>query len=468
MYHYKNDRFKEVTEKLFPKLEVEEFVPNIDAETKSLFSEEIEYTIYVNSETDFMEISIDHTLMFFDLEKGNFKRKFLIMNYFSRRRILILCLFTILAVNWCQAQRNYHDDDPVKILKNWYQNEAPHHYPRGKFLSINSIAQLKNVEGTLADSVIFMTIRLGKEVADSVRLDSVALAKFKNLEYLAIVNTPYAPYDFSGLTQLKTLFFDYIYNLEAIPQTIGKLTQLESLIIKGANKITMLPEGIFSLTNLKTLKITGLRDTIGSISPKLGNLKKLEFLEIGGTVDIPETIGELQHLKEFRMGTKYGTNRPTKAIFTLPNLEFLSYYPYDSTHLEGIAQLQNLKFLVLNSDFVLPEIGELQNLEGLLITGYKSESYPDEFSQLQNLQALRMTAQRSLLQAPVFIPKLNKLRYLHLSGCNKMKTFDATFVKMPALEEMELYYNDLVREMPESLLPIQEKVKIHNAKRWGR
>ena len=381
---------------------------------------------------------------------------------------VILFLLTFLSINWCQAQRNYHDDDPVKILKNWYQNEAPHHYPRGKFLSIKSIAQLKDVEEALADSIIFMSIRLGKKAPDSIRLDTVVLSKFKNLEYLAIGNTPYAPYDFTGLTQLKTLFFDYVYNLEAIPETIGELTELESLIIKGANKITIVPHGIFDLTNLKTLKITGLRDTVGSISPKLGNLKKLKFLEISGMVNIPETISELQHLKEFRMGTQFGTNRPTKAIFSLPRLEFLSYYSYDSTHLEGIAQLQSLRVLVLNSDFVLPEIGELQNLEGLLITGYQSATYPDEFGQLQNLQALRLTAQRSLVEAPVFIPKLNQLRYLHLGGCDKMETFNSAFAKMPALEQMELYYNDLVREMPESLLPIQEKVKLHNAKRWGR
>lgn len=69
LYHYKDDRFKEVTEKLFPKLKVEDFVPDIDAETKALFPKEIEYTIYISSENDFMEISIDHTPIFFDLEK---------------------------------------------------------------------------------------------------------------------------------------------------------------------------------------------------------------------------------------------------------------------------------------------------------------------------------------------------------------------------------------------------------------
>jgi len=380
----------------------------------------------------------------------------------------IILLLAICSTICCQAQRNYHQDDAVDIVKKWFHNEAPHHYPRGKFLSIKSVAQLKKVSQTKADSIIFMTIRLGKKVADSVRLDTAALGKFKNLEYLAITNTRFAPYDFSGLTKLKTLFFDYVYNLDAIPTTIGELSNLEYLIIKGANKITTLPEGIYDLTQLKTLKITGLRDTVGNISPRLGNLKQLTFLEIGGTVDIPTTMGKLQNLKEFRMGTKFGTNRPTDAIFSLPNLQYFSYYPYDTTHLAGIAQLQNLRVLILNTDFVLPELGELKNLEGLLISGYKGATYPETFEKLQNLQALRLTAHPALVLAPVFIPKLKQLRFLHLGGCNKMQQFDPAFAKMPSLEKMELYYNNLVRELPENLEPIRAKVKIHNAKRWGR
>ena len=122
-----------------------------------------------------------------------------------------ICLLAVLFTVCCHAQRDYHEDDVVDIVKKWYQNEAPHHYPRGKFLRIKSIAQLKEVTETLADSIIFMTIRLDKKVPDAVSLDTAALGKFKNLEYLAITNTRFAPYDFSGLTKLKTLFFDYVY-----------------------------------------------------------------------------------------------------------------------------------------------------------------------------------------------------------------------------------------------------------------
>lgn len=69
LYHYKNARFKEITEKIFPKLKIEDFVPAIDAETKALFPAKFEHNIYITPEDDFLEISIDHTPTYFGLEK---------------------------------------------------------------------------------------------------------------------------------------------------------------------------------------------------------------------------------------------------------------------------------------------------------------------------------------------------------------------------------------------------------------
>ena len=258
--------------------------------------------------------------------------------------------------------------------------------------------------------------------------------------------------------------FNYVYQLAAIPETIGELTNLEYLLITGANQITRLPEGIFDLTNLKTLKITGLRDTVGSISSRIGNLKNLEFLEIDGTVDLPETIRELTNLKEFRMGTKYGTNRPTSALFSLPNLEFLSYYAYEASQLDGIEGLQSLRVLNLDSKFLPAEIGQLNNLKGLMLTGFGRASYPEELGQLKNLKALQLINNDAVLQAPNFIPLLPQLRYLHITSCDRMTTFGPAFANMKYLEEVDLPFNALIWEVPEHLWHVQEKVKIKHPK----
>ncbi len=372
----------------------------------------------------------------------------------------------MLSFTWCQAQRNYYEDDVVQIVKKWHQNEAHHYWPLNvKAMSARHISELKNVEAAVADSIIFMVIRLGKAVPDSIRLDTVALGKFSNLEYLAILNSPYAPFDFTGLSKLKTLVFDYVYNLQAIPETIGKLSALEYLLIMGANTITTLPEGIFDLHQLKTLKITGLRDTIGTISSRIGKLKNLEFLEIDGTVNLPESISELRNLREFRLRTKYGTNRPTKALFSLPKLEFLSYYAYEAAHLEGIEQLQSLRVLNLDSKFIPNELGQLKHLEGLMQYGYRRSTYPEALGQLQKLQALQIINNDSIVQAPSFIPELPQLRYLNITSCDKMSTFSPAFSQMKYLEEVDLPFNDLIREVPEPLSHLSEKVKIRHAKR---
>ena len=89
---------------------------------------------------------------------------------------IVVFLITILSFSWCQAQRNYHDDDVVDIVKKWYQNEAPYDWPiNTRFISIKDISEIRDVNEKVADSIILMTIRLGKEVPDSTRFDTVSL-----------------------------------------------------------------------------------------------------------------------------------------------------------------------------------------------------------------------------------------------------------------------------------------------------
>lgn len=75
LFHYKNNRFKEVTKKIFPKLKIEDFVPDIAAETKALLPAQIEHSIRFTPEDDFIEVSINHTPMVFDLEKDLMERE---------------------------------------------------------------------------------------------------------------------------------------------------------------------------------------------------------------------------------------------------------------------------------------------------------------------------------------------------------------------------------------------------------
>ncbi|MGB1206037.1 MAG: hypothetical protein ACPG5B_10335 [Chitinophagales bacterium] len=68
LFHYKNAAFRNVTKKIFPKLRLEDFVTKIDAKTKALLPTPIELTIYCSPDNDFLELSIDHTPMLYDLE----------------------------------------------------------------------------------------------------------------------------------------------------------------------------------------------------------------------------------------------------------------------------------------------------------------------------------------------------------------------------------------------------------------
>ena len=67
LFQYKNRRFKEVTEKLLPKLKVEDFAPNIDATTKALLAMSLQISIRAFPENDSLEVSSYRTPAMFDL-----------------------------------------------------------------------------------------------------------------------------------------------------------------------------------------------------------------------------------------------------------------------------------------------------------------------------------------------------------------------------------------------------------------
>lgn len=70
LFHSVDTGLQEVTEMLFPKLTIEDFVPTVDAKTKALFTVPIECSIDVSPENDFLKISIYSTPTVFDLDEA--------------------------------------------------------------------------------------------------------------------------------------------------------------------------------------------------------------------------------------------------------------------------------------------------------------------------------------------------------------------------------------------------------------
>ena len=68
LFYYTDAVFIDVTETLFPKLEIEDFVVDeVDAEIKALLPSPIDLNIYTYPQNDTIELSIDYTPMLYDL-----------------------------------------------------------------------------------------------------------------------------------------------------------------------------------------------------------------------------------------------------------------------------------------------------------------------------------------------------------------------------------------------------------------
>ena len=380
-----------------------------------------------------------------------------------------LFFWALLMTTFLPAQDRLSNDDTQPTEKtidaiwevnNWYRKLAPYHRP-ARGISIDNLSKLKQYDPVEAEKVLGMVISIGKDVDSTVMRDIISLDKFSNLEFLEIKDAPYAPYDFKGLTKLKTLIFDYVYHLREIPASIGELSQLKYLLILGANKIQVVPESIFDLEHLVALAMSGVKPQGDTISAKIGNLQQLEYLKIGHcSIHIPEEIGALQNLRELRIANYFGYDIPTKAIYQLPKLEILGLNAFEAEKLLGIGKLKSLKVLNLSSDFLTSEIGKLTQLEGLMLRGFKGETYPEEFKDLKNLKALKILTNKSLIHAPEFIPLLRKLRHLEFRDCDKLQYFGPAYTSMEAIESIEFQYNDLIKEVPANLSHVIDKVRV--------
>lgn len=380
-----------------------------------------------------------------------------------------LFFWAILTTTFLSAQDRLPNDDTQPAEKiidaiwevnNWYRKADPLERAR-PHVYIDDLSELKQYDPIEAEKVLGMTISIGQHVDSTVMENIVPLGKFSKLESLVIKDAPYAPYDFKGLSKLKTLIFDYVYHLNEIPVSIGELSQLKYLIILGANKIQVLPESIFDLEHLVALALTGVKPQGDTISAKISNLQHLEYLKIGYcSFHIPDKIGALQHLKEFRIHNYFGYDIPTKVIYQLPKLEILGLNAFEAEQLIGIGQLQSLKVLNLSSDFLTSEIGKLTQLEGLMLSGFKGETYPEEFKNLKNLKALKILTNKFLTDAPEFIPLLSKLQHLEFRDCDKLQYFGTAYSNMKAIESIEFLYNDLISEIPDNLSHVSDKVRV--------
>jgi Leucine-rich repeat (LRR) protein len=241
---------------------------------------------------------------------------------------------------------------------------------------------------------------------------------------------------------------------------IARLYNLQALRITHT-QIREVSSEICALQNLQELNL-GSNDSLTSLSPEIGFLKHLNYLNVSYTSikDLPETFFLMDSLHTLVMMGVSGLNfeKTFHSLGRLGNLNSINAgWNNLETLPEAIGSLKELKELDLNKNRIsyLPEtIGNLTNLETLILgdksgNGNELKGLPESIVQLKNLRTLNLFSNK-LSTLPPSLCNLKKLEKLYLPYNNVASIPDCIF-SMPELKDLNLYGNPLAKA-PDSLV----------------
>jgi Leucine-rich repeat (LRR) protein len=255
--------------------------------------------------------------------------------------------------------------------------------------------------------------------------------------------------------------------LNAIPSAILQCQNIEKIDLIGNSKINY--EKAFDiLSKLKNLKELTLSIYTKTIPPGIDKLKSLQILniEFSEIETIPNEIGNLTNLRELHFRYCDKLTKIPRSIKNCRNLSKVSLYsmrePFDFAY--SIKSLQGLDLTYLDlsqaRNIKIPtEIYTFKNLKFLGLNIYESDTIPDGIGELKNLEEIILSPGDFKYFPPDF-ENLHSLKRIDLSGI-----FDIDFehlfsilISLKSLEEIDINYGE--QRLPDSISKLKSIKKI--------
>ncbi|CAO2164034.1 unnamed protein product [Urochloa humidicola] len=240
------------------------------------------------------------------------------------------------------------------------------------------------------------------------------------------------------ITKLK------VFNLNVvgqIPAELQNLTYLTNLNLRQNYLTGPLPSFIGKFSALQYLSLAH-NPLSGPLPKELGNLTNLLSLGIGSnnfTGELPEELGNLVNLEQIYLGSS-GFSGPFPSTF---------------------SKLTNLRILwASDNDFTgkIPDyLGSLTKLEDLWFQGNSFQGpIPASLYNLTKLTSLRIGDLVTGSSSLDFIRNLTSLNVLILRNCRISDNLaTVNFSKLAALTLLDLSFNNISGQLPESILNLQ-------------
>ncbi|KAL2958883.1 hypothetical protein AAZX31_18G234700 [Glycine max] len=312
-----------------------------------------------------------------------------------------------------------------------------------------------------------------------IRLATLNLSVFKNLEWLDLSHDKFQDNKFQGpipgeLLFLKNLtWLDLSYNsLDGeIPPALTNLTQLESLDLSNNKFQGPIPGELF-LKNLTWLDLS-YNSLDGEIPPALANLTQLKRLDLSHNKFQGPILDKLLFLKSLTWLDLSYNSLDGEIPFALTNLTQLESLDLSNNKFQGpiageLLFLKNLTWLNLSYNSLDGEIpparANLNQLERLDLSHNKFQGpIPSELF-LKNLTWLDLSYNSLDGEIPPALANLTQLECLILSYNKFQGPIPCELLFLKNLTWLDLSYNLLDSEIPPEVQNVNVNLSFNNLK----